>query len=159
MTVCAKQKLAEFISESGNMCCAGCATPDPKWVSVRFGAFICIKCSREHRSLGVHISKVLSVNLDELTHEALKQCPYAKKHSNSVLMPSISHAFRNSWKKKENEHKPPPKTSNSMIIHDLDHLATEVCSNYIDSLLRNQFWERILLLFIPSGRRYKTQNL
>ncbi|CAI9278965.1 unnamed protein product [Lactuca saligna] len=37
-----------------------------------------------------------------------------KKHSNSVLMPSISHAFRNSWKKKDNEHKPPPKTSNSM---------------------------------------------
>ncbi|CAI9259190.1 unnamed protein product [Lactuca saligna] len=74
----AKQKLAEFIFESGNMCCADCGTPDPKWVSISFGAFICIKCSRAHRSLGVHISKVLSVNLDELTHEALKQCPYAK---------------------------------------------------------------------------------
>ncbi|GKB35048.1 probable ADP-ribosylation factor GTPase-activating protein AGD11 isoform X1 [Tanacetum coccineum] len=46
-----------------------CGTQDPKWVSVSFGAFICIKCSGAHRSLGVHISKVLSVNLDDWTHE------------------------------------------------------------------------------------------
>lgn len=28
----AQEKLAAFISESGNMVCADCGTPDPKWV-------------------------------------------------------------------------------------------------------------------------------
>ncbi|PWA37907.1 C2 domain, Arf GTPase activating protein [Artemisia annua] len=65
----AQQKLTSFISECGNMYCAECGFQDPKWVSVSFGAFICIRCSGAHRSLGVHISKVLSVNLDEWKHE------------------------------------------------------------------------------------------
>ncbi|XP_076897233.1 putative ADP-ribosylation factor GTPase-activating protein AGD11 isoform X2 [Bidens hawaiensis] len=65
----AQRKLASFLSESGNELCADCGAPDPKWVSVNLGACVCIKCSGAHRSLGVHISKILSVNLDEWTEE------------------------------------------------------------------------------------------
>ncbi|KAK1422816.1 hypothetical protein QVD17_18105 [Tagetes erecta] len=65
----ANLRLATFLSESGNELCADCGSPRPKWVSANLGAFVCIKCSGVHRSLGVHISKILSVNLDEWTED------------------------------------------------------------------------------------------
>lgn len=65
----AKDRLASFSFECGNELCADCGSPNPKWVSANLGAFVCIKCSGVHRSLGVHISKILSVNLDEWTEE------------------------------------------------------------------------------------------
>lgn len=33
--------------------------PDPDWISINMGLLMCIQCSGVHRSMGVHISKVL----------------------------------------------------------------------------------------------------
>ena len=36
-----------------------CSCRGPRWASVNLGIFICMQCSGIHRSLGVHISKVI----------------------------------------------------------------------------------------------------
>ncbi|XP_024982979.1 ADP-ribosylation factor GTPase-activating protein AGD12-like [Cynara cardunculus var. scolymus] len=61
------RKLKDLLQQRDNRTCADCGAPDPKWASANIGVFICLKCCGVHRSLGVHISKVLSVTLDAWT--------------------------------------------------------------------------------------------
>ncbi|XP_010246871.1 PREDICTED: probable ADP-ribosylation factor GTPase-activating protein AGD11 [Nelumbo nucifera] len=174
------ERLEDLMNQPGNKICADCGTPDPKWVSSNLGVFICIKCSGVHRSLGVHISKVVSVKLDEWTDEEVDSLvnlggntrvnmkyensipdyvkkpkpdssieersdfirrkyelqqfldppnssshsisssvnaivPYEKKNFEkqvaSIRFNAIGHAFRNSWRRKESEHKPTKKSN------------------------------------------------
>ena len=52
------------LEEPENMKCFDCQQPHPSWASLDFGTYICLTCSGVHRSLGVHISFVRSINLD-----------------------------------------------------------------------------------------------
>ena len=45
---------------------------DPDWADINFGVFICIECGGIHRSLGAHLTKVKSVNLDEWSEDNVK---------------------------------------------------------------------------------------
>ncbi|KAK7405508.1 hypothetical protein VNO78_06871 [Psophocarpus tetragonolobus] len=78
-----QKRLTNLMHQAGNKFCADCGTPEPKWVSSSLGVFICIKCSGIHRSLGVHISKVLSLKLDEWTDEQVDAL--AKMGGNALL--------------------------------------------------------------------------
>ena len=59
-----KAALRELLERDDNTICADCRAPAPQWASASVGCFICTQCAGVHRSLGVHVSFVLSVQLD-----------------------------------------------------------------------------------------------
>ncbi|XP_006846006.2 ADP-ribosylation factor GTPase-activating protein AGD12 isoform X1 [Amborella trichopoda] len=65
------RRLKELLLKDDNRTCADCGAPEPKWASANIGVFICLKCCGVHRSLGTHISKVLSVSLDDWTDDQI----------------------------------------------------------------------------------------
>ncbi|EEB06558.2 GTPase activating protein [Schizosaccharomyces japonicus yFS275] len=68
------QVLKSLLRQPCNKQCADCKSNEqPRWASWNLGVFICIRCSGIHRSLGVHISRVKSVDLDSWTDEQTAQ--------------------------------------------------------------------------------------
>jgi len=63
--------LREMLKRPDNKVCADCKRNDPRWASWNIGVFLCIRCSGIHRSMGTHISKVKSVDLDVWTPEQM----------------------------------------------------------------------------------------
>ncbi|KAK3814159.1 MAG: hypothetical protein J3Q66DRAFT_33144 [Benniella sp.] len=66
-----KQLLLQVRKIPGNEICADCRSLSPMWASVNHGNVLCIECSGIHRSLGVHVSKVRSLNLDKWETETV----------------------------------------------------------------------------------------
>ncbi|CAM9934475.1 unnamed protein product, partial [Ectocarpus sp. 4 AP-2014] len=62
-----RNRLRSLLEREENIVCADCTAKLPTWASVNTGVFLCTQCAGCHRSLGVHISKVLSVQLDDWT--------------------------------------------------------------------------------------------
>ena len=52
----------------GNSLCADCRAPRPEWASTSYGLLLCVACCGRHRSYGVQISRVRSVDMDSWTH-------------------------------------------------------------------------------------------
>jgi hypothetical protein len=61
--------MALLKSLEGNHRCVDCGERNPQWAAVKYGAMLCLHCCGHHRSLGVGISSVRSVCMDEWSIE------------------------------------------------------------------------------------------
>lgn len=69
---------------------------DPTWLSTNFGILMCIECSGIHRDLGVHISRIQSLTLDNI---GTSQLLVIHKVENILFILKLisSKIYLNSW--------------------------------------------------------------
>jgi Putative GTPase activating protein for Arf len=52
----------------GNQYCVDCGAMNPDWASITYGTLLCLQCSGKHRSYGVQVSFVRSLEYDTWNH-------------------------------------------------------------------------------------------
>ena len=73
--------IEQLLKKPENKLCADCKRKSPSWASINLGVFVCINCSGCHREIGVHVTKIKSVNLDVWAEDTLK---YFQKINNEI---------------------------------------------------------------------------
>merc|ERR1719326_25466 len=80
---------------AGNSECADCGGSTSTWVGINLGISLCIECSGVHRSMGTHVSKVRSLELDKLDAVTCKiMCELGNAFVNSTLESLTSQVSR-----------------------------------------------------------------
>ena len=59
---------------------------DVTWLSTNFGVIMCIECSGIHREMGVHISKIQSLTLDNIGTSQLLVARYMTNDNFNKIM-------------------------------------------------------------------------
>jgi len=90
-----QELLTRMLQDEDNKYCVDCDAKGPRWASWNIGIFVCIRCAGIHRNLGVHISKVKSVNLDSWTpHQVACMQIMGNSKARAVYEANVPEGFR-----------------------------------------------------------------
>lgn len=135
-----KKALSGLLRDPKNNTCADCkAQSHPRWASWSLGVFVCIKCAGIHRSLGTHISKVKSVDLDiwkeehlvvlvKMRNNELANCFYESKLPDGMKKPltdnnQLQTFIRNKYEKRKWVGTKEPLHQDNDILIEQDQLG------------------------------------
>ena len=79
--------IPELLKYDGNSTCVDCGAEKPNWASLNNGVFLCLKCAGIHRSFGMSVSLIRSLQIDSWTE---KQLLYLKKGGNINFKNNLS---------------------------------------------------------------------
>ncbi|XP_038153844.1 arf-GAP with SH3 domain, ANK repeat and PH domain-containing protein 1 isoform X4 [Cyprinodon tularosa] len=86
-----KAIIEDVLRMPGNEICCDCGAAEPKWLSTNLGILTCIECSGIHREMGVHISRIQSMELDKLgTSELLLAKNVGNSSFNEIMEANLS---------------------------------------------------------------------
>ena len=71
MEVYSHPDISDILQVEGNSECVDCGDKKPKWASMNNGVFLCLKCAGVHRSFGMNISFIRSLQIDSWTENQL----------------------------------------------------------------------------------------
>ncbi|XP_075237348.1 arfGAP domain of ASAP isoform X2 [Lycorma delicatula] len=77
---------------SNDRCCDCNSQNDTTWLCINFGVVVCIECSGIHRDLGVHISRIQSLTLDNIGTSQLLLARHMTNQGFNDIMEATLHA-------------------------------------------------------------------
>ena len=103
-----KKAIESLLERDENHFCADCDEPNPTWVSVTWGCFVCDNCARAHRALGAHNSFLKSGKLEIFTQEQIDCLSLQGNiHANGILeyhVPDetqVPHGSSDKWQRRK----------------------------------------------------------
>lgn len=97
-----KKKVEDISNHAENSICIDCDMKNPKWVSLKYGIFMCLECAGVHRSLGIYLDVIKSIGLDSWDKEAYLPVKFGgnKKFrdylaANNIKIDEITEKYKN----------------------------------------------------------------
>ena len=148
-----------------NNICADCGAANPTWLSINWLTLLCMDCSGIHRSLGVKISKIRSLELDNINNDYIYLLFMIQQSDINQILEEKLNEF-GELKPKPND----PRENKEMFIinkyknkkyMNIPHEQNDIIKNIFDNIRENNLvnvYKFVILTHIELNNIYSYSN-